>query len=1035
MNKRIIYVTIITTVILLLLYPLYFYKQKQLIKDAQEKIDRIADERLEKLTAYFDNYHNLLKKIAGNPNTIQHFQQFNKFVKSKDLKNQKYLDFANEYKKFLNLNLPNKDELNNLFLISTEGDVIFSRAPRAELGTNLLTGPYANSSFNTALTRVLMTLTFNIEQTNFYPVTKGNALFILVPIVNKFQLLGVIALEFGFNNLFELVTNYDNLGETGEVIIAQYKDDKVKYVSNVRHSMFSLGWSFENALKRNVISSFAQYAQGQEVEFIGDQSKVLFEATLGNCTSGLDKDYRNKEVISAGRYYVTASWGLVAKIDINEVLQSIWLLQVIIFLILLVASSLLIFLLTKFLIRKLKIKSYFSFIFLILSFLFSLIALYFIYSYKTNVRSVVESHTNEDKKNLLTAKKQISRKLEYIKYIADNLAYKINSNLIDQEQYETYIKLALKENPNFIAMALAFRPFEFDNKALFTPYGIRKNNIVECCQLETLKNIIQPQEDYRSSWYHLPLTDSKSHWITNYIEPTSGKRTVVYAVPFKMPNKKENSGVIAIMYSFDDIENIVNDVYASLLSESGHFLIDYTRRYINLNKSVSELAVELNEPVINNIALMYKKNIPKLSYYNDDTDQQEWLFSSHIPIANWMLIMQDNINEMSFPYRDLQKYQLLATIFFTLFLLFLLSCLFFFRNLNVFYYSLVLTLILSAGLIALLAVIYRNVVALNKPEVSIEYEVYVTNFIKELNEDAFLKFKKPIIPIKTAIDLKNIDLKHNGSAFTGLIWQKYPQTLNFEPAIIFPQSSKSTTSLIQSFNKEDIKVVNWLTNNEIFEESNFGKYPFDVRKIVISMEYPKTHSNIMFVPDLEAYSMPSSNSKMGIGTLSKIGGFTVRKSYFEYMISQSTNYTDQVQPVLSFNILLQRSLLNPFFVYFMPLLLILIALFAVIYAFEKASQITDAIKFQSIAIITALLLSLVLLHRNLRTDLQTQGIMYIEYLFFSIYVIMSLLVLYIVFVKESIKIIVVEQRIPIITFLYWPIAMLVWYIITVLIFF
>lgn len=1024
---------------MLVLYPYYFYKKNVLIKKAQLQLNAVADERLTKLDQYFEKYRKILEKLSGDKNTTEALHKMNEqFIKS-DIKGENYLNLEASYKKYLNLILPNDTELNNLFLITPAGNVIFSRSKRAELGQNLLSGQYLNSSFNISLMRVLMTLAYDIEETNYYPITKGNAIFLLVPIFDNYRLLGIIAIEFGFKNLLELITNYDHLGATGEVIIATWKKEIVQYVSNVRHSMYSLMWSIENALKKNAISSFAKYAQGQEVEFIGDQSKILYEATLGNEIQGIEKDYRNETVFSTGRYYVDADWGLSVKMDLSEILHSLRFLQFFLDLLAVIGLILLILYTYIFCIALLNItKNYSSLLCAIFGTVLLFTGLLFIYIYNKTSRAVINNHLAEDKKNLEATRKQIELKLDSIKYFADDLASDINLNLISTHQYSKHIKRILQENSSIVAMSVAFKPNALYNSEPLTTYGVRtKDNKIVCCQPQISKQYTNPQEDSSISWYHSTIASGKSKWFNNYSEPITGKNVTVYAIPFKLPKSQQIAGVIAIMYSFDEIEDLVNGIYASLISKENRFLIDYTHNYINSEKNISELAVETDDPLIKNVNSLISSNLPMLEFYNSKNNRKEWVLLQNIPITGWRLQMQDSKDDMLFPVQQLQRYQILSAILIILALMLFASCLFLANRLKPFAYSLLLLIIQAIGLAGIFIIISKNLIALNSPEVPMEYQVYVTNFIKELNEDAYLKFKKPVIPIKTGIDITNIELKHKSASFTGFIWQRYPNGSDIKPQILFPQATKSTLTLIQTTKKENDNFVNWFASNELFQKDDPRHYPFDIRKVEISLIYPEIKSNVMFIPDLESYSNPSAESRIGIGNISNIDEFKVKRTYFDYKILQNTSDAEQIKPVLSFNILLQRALFNPFVVYIMPLLLILIALFTVIFAFERA--VTPAVgltwKSRFLAIVTAILLSLVMLHRNLRSDLHSEGIVYIEYLFFSIYITMSILALYIVFVEESVKFKINGQLIPLVTFLYWPLEIFTWLIMTIVVFY
>lgn len=323
MNNKLKIISLSTIILMAILYPYYFYKRNSLFQKKVVNLNNIANQRLQLLSNYFDNLRKELEIISNNKITLEKFEKFKIFSQNNELKSEEFKKLSDDFKKFLDLNLPHRDELRNIFLISTSGDVIFSRENREEFGTNLLKGPFSDTSFRISLRRVLMTITYDIENTSYYTVTKRSAIFLLVPIVVDNRLKGIIATEFSFKDLLDIVTNHKDLGKTGEVIIAMVKDNLIEYISNVRHSLYSISGTLENALKKNASAVLQRYAQGQKVVISPIKNVVLSEATLGNVKQGIDKDYRGKSVYSVGSYYCPANWGLAINMELDEIFYPI----------------------------------------------------------------------------------------------------------------------------------------------------------------------------------------------------------------------------------------------------------------------------------------------------------------------------------------------------------------------------------------------------------------------------------------------------------------------------------------------------------------------------------------------------------------------------------------------------------------------------------------------------------------------------------------------------------------------------------------
>ena len=136
---------------------------------------------------------------------------------------------------------------------------------------------------------------------------------------------------------------------------------------------------------------------------------------------------------------------------------------------------------------------------------------------------------------------------------------------------------------------------------------------------------------------------------------------------------------------------------------------------------------------------------------------------------------------------------------------------------------------------------------------------------------------------------------------------------------------------------------------------------------------------------------------------------------------------------LHFNIILSRNILDAFVIYFLPLIVILFALFAIFLFIsrEKPESLTT-----QMGQFTALLFALIVLHGNFRNKYPVGGIMYLEYLFFICY--STLLIS--VFLTAALKIqtrwdALIDQAIILIKIFYWPIQLSFWFITTIIAFY
>ncbi len=102
------------------------------------------------------------------------------------------------------------------------------------------------------------------------------------------------------DSIYKFIQENTGLGETGETLVVRQEGDHILFLNPLLHDP-------QAALKRK--ASF------------GDKAAIpAQEAASGRVGSGIVRDYRNEIVLGAWRYIPTLSWGIVVKIDLQEVL-------------------------------------------------------------------------------------------------------------------------------------------------------------------------------------------------------------------------------------------------------------------------------------------------------------------------------------------------------------------------------------------------------------------------------------------------------------------------------------------------------------------------------------------------------------------------------------------------------------------------------------------------------------------------------------------------------------------------------------------
>lgn len=191
----------------------------------------------------------------------------------------------------------------DVFLITPQGEIIYTQKHEADFATNLLTGPYRDTQLAEAFRATRMTLEPVISGYELYRPSQLPALFITAPIVVDGKFKGVLAAQLSNELLYRVATDATGLGRSGEAVFAQRDGDGVLYTTPLKYHP-------DAAMKFRIGQKEAKIAQ-------------MFVAISGESGEGVKTDYRGESVVAAWRYLPELDWGMVVKMDADEVLASI----------------------------------------------------------------------------------------------------------------------------------------------------------------------------------------------------------------------------------------------------------------------------------------------------------------------------------------------------------------------------------------------------------------------------------------------------------------------------------------------------------------------------------------------------------------------------------------------------------------------------------------------------------------------------------------------------------------------------------------
>ncbi len=146
----------------------------------------------------------------------------------------------------------------DLFLISEDGDVVYTVERESDLGENLSTGALHASGLGTCFTEARSSVAFQ-DFEPYAPSGDKPASFVAAPVRDNGRVVGVVALQISLKRINTIMQERDGMGETGETYLIG--SDKLmrsdSYLDPTNHSVEA---SFANPSKGKVNTTASRNA-------------------------------------------------------------------------------------------------------------------------------------------------------------------------------------------------------------------------------------------------------------------------------------------------------------------------------------------------------------------------------------------------------------------------------------------------------------------------------------------------------------------------------------------------------------------------------------------------------------------------------------------------------------------------------------------------------------------------------------------------------------------------------------------------------
>ena len=246
---------------------------------------------------FYERYGDI-NVLSKNPLVVQSMPRFANAFNSSGIDSTDYRQVDTYYGPLLEHFL-RQYGYSNIFLVDTDGDVVFGVKKDEYIGTNLKTGEFSSFSigevFKEGLNNVkLSDLTWCEEARDFIFLAAA-------PVYDTTNnLLGVIIVEVPYSKIDVFLSQRDGLGETGEIYIVG--DD-------------------------NFMRSKSRFFSQNTILKLEINTEASRDAFRGNTDIGIVKDYRGLPVVSAYTpldNLKDVSWVLMVEIDAKEAFDPVY---------------------------------------------------------------------------------------------------------------------------------------------------------------------------------------------------------------------------------------------------------------------------------------------------------------------------------------------------------------------------------------------------------------------------------------------------------------------------------------------------------------------------------------------------------------------------------------------------------------------------------------------------------------------------------------------------------------------------------------
>ncbi len=621
-------------------------------------------------------------------------------------------------------------------------------------------------------------------------------------------------------------------------------------------------------------------------------------------------------------------------------------------------------------------------------------------------RTTVSQAKETTRRKAVDTAESLNEELERYDKLAGDLASDLNANRYSAQELAERLERDLAPNSNLLSFGVAHAlPASGAGGKLSAPYCERRGDELHLLQLE---------DTFDKTWF-IEAMEGRAGWREPIWDDSRQAITATYSTPFHGPERNDGNegygaaGVVWLSLTMAAVEKRLQALelggtgYAGILSKEGYPLVFPSSAVVRSRISFFDLPEAQSDPSFKAaIESAIRGESGSIERDNRLTGQSSWFFWEPVVESGWSTVIALIKDEIAVDQKAFRRRIIWINVcsIFGLIGMAASGCIRLHqrhpRNAILWVLAAFAATLMMIGMFVIRHVVFQqpshdeveNVVIVDRPGL----DAFLTAQFAGPSDEGSVQY------LPTGIYLRSMKLVGPNEVFiTGYVWQKVradgPE--DSVPGFVLPDATDPR--IVEAFRHDNNGTVTlgWYVETALRQNLNMSRYPLDHGEVSIRFEPKGLSQRLLLVPDFDSYALTNPSARPGLDKKLLVPGWKVVGSLFDYKYEKYDSNLGipgriggAVVPELNFNIRIQRYLLDVAISNGIPLITVLIMLFAILVSSTRNEEESKLLGFNPSGVMrvaSALFFIVLLAHIQLRNTVQAQQVVFMEYVYFVIY--------------------------------------------------